>query len=129
MIFGRRDLPDAKNKFIPKTYTTRKGQLLIFSEDYTSAHDADDAATTTTPGSLLFSSSTREFRREILDYGRRRTAARLSLPLVFDRENTLAAIATQRLDTDSIDRVRPGYSAKRYLASLTKRWKPDLVDR
>lgn len=120
-------------KKIPKTYTTRKGQLLLFSEEQlsTSRHEAKEA---------LFSSSIRSFRREVLDFGTTSLPPPQLQPqsqpssAFLERDHTLSSLSNFLKERNTqmayyCDRVRPGYSAKRYLASWIRKWKPDLIDK
>ena len=107
-------------KTLPKTYTTRKGELCIFSEDLNSADNNDGSK---------FSSSIRDFRRNVLDFG-----TKSSPPLFSSREDTIDSFSHLLTEQDLglsyyYDKVRPGYSAKRYLAHWTRNWKPDLINK
>ncbi|XP_064598097.1 uncharacterized protein KIAA2012 homolog [Liolophura sinensis] len=106
---------------VPKTFTTRKGALLLFSEDL---------ATKTTPRNMqdrkqhLVTHSMDDFdlrtvddlAKSILSYGKDENADGMYLGFVHPR----------RWYRET-RRIRPGFSAKRYLSTWTQSWDDALL--
>jgi hypothetical protein len=126
---------------LPKTYLTKKGPLLLFSEDSIIEPDffPDNDRTVQFESSDLKTISS--LRKSILEFGSKQVAAfgknisqeeEVYAKMSFDRANTLDSFSFFRehklnchsLSEDFFQRdskIRPGYSAKRYLSSLARR--------
>lgn len=120
---------------LPKTFTTRKGPLLLFSED-SRVHandflgDAGGGLNNKQPESNELKSfkTIRNLRRSILEFGNQRTAEFIyNRPVeartdsfVMERENTLETFSLFKEikppDENQFEKIRPGFSAKRYLS-------------
>lgn len=141
-------LKSTNNVELPKTFTTRKGQLLIFSEDYTSAseksflhskkshHNNNNKATRAVDKlyasldseSLKSINTTNELRKNILQFGMNTHDLERSNTIdswtLYDKKKS----QSKRETDETSQKIRPGYSAKRYFVNVTKRWKPELLD-
>lgn len=133
---------------MPKTYLTKKGPLLLFSEDSIIEPDffPDNDRTVQFESSNL--KTMRNLRKSILEFGSRHmTSFNKNLAheeevyaakMTFDRENTLDSFSFFRghklncnnLNEDfQFDKIRPGYSAKRYLSNLTRHMAPNVMSK
>lgn len=157
---------------IPKTYTTRKGPLLLFSEDFvgkvelvnnefnidydkriTNESIMSYASTTATSVKDKLSLKTmNDLRTSILTFGAPEIEPldeskhdidssyhlTTTTPAVtaesianLKRESTQAYLKffkTNHNDKRMFNKIRPGFSAKRYLASWSKYWRPELFE-
>ncbi|XP_028621565.1 uncharacterized protein KIAA2012 homolog [Grammomys surdaster] len=108
--------------FLPKTFSTRKGALILYSEGL--------AVSSWTPRGRrkgprkkpdLELHTLRDLKEAILAYGRRkRKQDRAWQPYLYFRSKPESQ--TQR-------QIQPGYSAKRYLRGLLRTWPPDTMYR
>nr|XP_020143643.1 uncharacterized protein KIAA2012 homolog [Microcebus murinus] len=110
--------------FLPKTFSTRKGALILYSEGL--------AVSAWTPeerrkGSYLSKGHGRrlrtvqELKEAILAYGRKqREQDRAWQPYLYFRS---------QLESQARRQIQPGYSAKRYLRGLLQTWPPDTMYR
>lgn len=79
--------------------------------------------------------SLRDFRKEILEFGDTNESSS-SINNRVERENTLESFShlfseEHRLKAsyNDMNKLRPGYSAKRYLSNWIKHWKPEMAER
>ncbi|XP_064647125.1 titin homolog isoform X3 [Lineus longissimus] len=100
---------------LPKTFTTRKGALLLFSEDMAQKRRKNKAYTGTqskmsTSLDDLDLNTVEDFAKKILSYGSHSSddSDRVYLKFVHDRHR------------DRYRFIRPGYSPKRYLANWSR---------
>ncbi|XP_043931038.1 uncharacterized protein KIAA2012 homolog isoform X3 [Protopterus annectens] len=129
--FGTYNLPnkesclhEAWNPALAKTYSTKKGPLVLYSED------------------LALSSWQKETKEFFLQqHGQQKTHPQVELHTLKDLTGAILAYGQKEknhktgnpylhfLNSDQSDKqIRPGYSAKRYLATLSQTWDPDTVD-
>lgn len=105
---------------LPKTYTTRKGPLILFSEDLTLERNEENKPCPKPREKQNKSLHTfGDLRRSILEFG------------VDDSDEWIANDRLQdkeKLDQVLMEKIRPGFSAKRYLSNWTRKWKPDLLE-
>ncbi|ELU01044.1 hypothetical protein CAPTEDRAFT_219271 [Capitella teleta] len=101
---------------VPKTFTTRKGALLLFSEDYALKnrfHETDSEQEEKTSQNKDLR-TVEDLTNSILKYGSRRHGTpEINLHFLHDR---------------NIRRVRPGFSARRYLSRLTRSFDDNFLD-
>ncbi|XP_021054828.1 uncharacterized protein KIAA2012 homolog isoform X2 [Mus pahari] len=110
------------NLFLPKTFSTRKGALILYSEGL--------AASAWTPRERrrgprkkqdLGLHTLQDLKEAILAYGRRKRKQDSAWrPYLYFRSKPERQ--TQR-------QIQPGYSAKRYLRGLLRTWPPDTMHR
>lgn len=128
---------------LPKTFTTRRGPLLLFSEDsrvqsdFYSDHANANAKQNAENNELKSFKTIRNLRRSILEFGNpkdfiyNRTNTKNG-SFLMERENTLETFSlfkdTKPQDDPQFDKIRPGFSAKRYLSNWTRHWRPELFD-
>jgi hypothetical protein len=130
---------------LPKTFTTRKGPLLLFSEDSRVQSDfLSDVGVSMNnkqpeSNELKSFKTTRNLRRSILEFGNHRAEFIYNRPLdaksdsfVMERENTLETFSLFKeikpADENQFEKIRPGFSAKRYLSNWTRHWRPELFE-
>lgn len=131
---------------LPKTFTTRRGPLLLFSEDSSvqsdlfSDHERNAHTNKQAELNELKSFKTiRNLRRSILEFGSQKEPQFVynsqNTPndsFLMERENTLATFSLYKeiksIDDSQFDKIRPGFSAKRYLSNWTRHWRPELFD-
>ena len=140
---------------IPKTFTTRKGPLLIFSEDFVgklSLFNSSSYDSFATPNNELSSPSAElkekspiktinDLRTSILTFGdpndsyedahATNRTENDSYRHRIKREDTLAYLKffKNKNTTKGLEeKIRPGFSAKRYLANWSRHWRPEIYD-
>ncbi|GFR81668.1 reticulocyte-binding protein 2-like protein a [Elysia marginata] len=120
---------------VPKTFTTRKGALLLFSEDLAQRNTDREgsrpphhqkasglsALNSITPASSLDSQvylkTVEDLANSILKYGDQ------------DRPDNAVYLKFVHARRDNFTRqIRPGYSAKRYLSTWTRTWDDTVFD-
>ncbi|GFO32402.1 reticulocyte-binding protein 2-like protein a [Plakobranchus ocellatus] len=120
---------------VPKTFTTRKGALLLFSEDLAQRnigpegsrhlhHQKNGGASglsSITPASSMDSQvylkTVEDLANSILKYGDH------------DRPDNTVYLKFVHARRDNFERqIRPGYSAKRYLSTWTRTWDDTVFD-
>nr|XP_021510048.1 uncharacterized protein KIAA2012 homolog [Meriones unguiculatus] len=108
--------------FLPKTFSTRKGALILYSEGLAvSAWAPRERRRSHRKRRDLELHTLHDLREAILAYGRRkREQDRAWQPYLYFRSKPASQIHRQ---------MQPGYSAKRYLRGLLRTWPPDTVDR
>lgn len=116
---------------LPKTFSTKRGQLLLFSEDYIDKIEQNEeqvglatprtekTKSETTSRSIIEPTlnTTSELRNTILTFGLSKDNA--NDDFISKRENSLAylkLVNNKNKESQQFSRIRPGYSAKRYLA-------------
>ncbi|XP_062052830.1 uncharacterized protein KIAA2012 homolog [Lepus europaeus] len=112
--------------FLPKTFSTRKGALILYSEGLAisawapkdrSKGPYDPKSHGRRPALELL--TLHDLKEAILAYGRRRREQdRAWQPYLYFRSQPESQ--TQR-------QIQPGYSAKRYLRDLLRTWPPDMM--
>ncbi|KAL5005681.1 hypothetical protein ScPMuIL_016839 [Solemya velum] len=116
---------------LPKTFTTRKGALLLYSEDLAQKTSNTDISFSRhrplpdIPRSLddLDLRTVDDLTKSILSYGNGDTEDRAGVYLKFVHSRS-------RRKRDFFERqIRPGFSAKRYLSSWTKSWNDDVLEK
>lgn len=101
---------------LPKTFTTRKGPLLLFSEDFS----LDDFSLDPKIRNIELTKSLKTFgdlRKSILEFGINDDPLKHEYIPEFKQEDYML-----------IEGIRPGFSAKRYLSNWSRKWKPDLLE-
>uniref|UniRef100_A0A8C9A5A0 KIAA2012 n=1 Tax=Prolemur simus TaxID=1328070 RepID=A0A8C9A5A0_PROSS len=110
--------------FLPKTFSTRKGALILYSESL--------AISAWTPEEMRKGSyrskgygrrlhTVQDLKEAILAYGRKqREQDRAWQPYLYFRS---------QLESQAQRQIQPGYSAKRYLRGLLQTWPPDTMYR
>ncbi|XP_053386729.1 uncharacterized protein LOC123538660 isoform X25 [Mercenaria mercenaria] len=122
---------------LPKTFTTRKGALLLFSEDMAHRTKAVEAKKHRHQGfhsdrditlsSLEESSTDRDLKtvddlaKSILAYGSIDESGNMNLKVMAQR--------TKKRRYDFERQIRPGFSAKRYLSTWTKTWDDTTLEK
>uniref|UniRef100_A0A8C4KYU9 KIAA2012 n=1 Tax=Equus asinus asinus TaxID=83772 RepID=A0A8C4KYU9_EQUAS len=114
--------------FLPKTFSTRKGALILYSEGlavsaWTPAERRKGPYGPTGPRKRLDLElhTLQDLKEAILAYGRRQRAQdRAWQPYLHFRSQPESQASRQ---------IQPGYSAKRYLRGLLRTWPPDSVSR
>ncbi|XP_046513736.1 uncharacterized protein KIAA2012 homolog isoform X1 [Equus quagga] len=114
--------------FLPKTFSTRKGALILYSEGlavsaWTPAERRKGPYGPTGPRKRLDLElhTLQDLKEAILAYGRRQRAQdRAWQPYLHFRSQPESQASLQ---------IQPGYSAKRYLRGLLRTWPPDSVSR
>ena len=144
---------------LPKTFSTKKGPLLIFSDHITGSVSSGAGSSEMINGHQINLNSNRErifakeyicendteikslktindLRKSILEFGHiknvgesleRENFAKIKV----NRQNTLESLSflrQHRKDDLQFEKIRPGLSAKRYLANWTRHWRPDLLE-
>ncbi|XP_041374686.1 uncharacterized protein KIAA2012 homolog [Gigantopelta aegis] len=101
---------------LPKTFTTRKGALLLFSEDFALRDKEREAAQK--DGTSLSIHTVEDLAKSILSYGSH------------DRQENTANVYMKFLHQkrDMKRQIRPGFSAKRYLATWTRNWDDSVLE-
>lgn len=130
-----------KNKIkLPKTFTTKKGPLLLFSEEKPKnlankslneftlhrtskkyAHHKNE----------FMSSTINDFRKYVLDFDQNSDKYGMySKSMKLERDNSIVQLnrESKLMGYELFDKIRPGFSAKRYLSNWARHWDPDLVD-
>ncbi|XP_033114055.1 uncharacterized protein LOC117114495 [Anneissia japonica] len=104
-----------------KTFTTRKGALLLYAEDLASAGggatDGKKKALEAEDSSLF--SSTNEFCSAILSYGAKGNE---TSPIFLNFVKGRSVLEASRS-------VRPGFSAKRYMANWSRSWDDSVLNK
>ncbi|XP_059134430.1 uncharacterized protein KIAA2012 homolog isoform X1 [Peromyscus eremicus] len=110
------------NLLLPKTFSTRKGALILYSEGLAvSAWTPKERKRGHRKKPDLELHTLQDLKEAILAYGRRqREQDRAWQPYLYFRSKSKSQ--TQR-------QIQPGYSAKRYLRGLLRTWCPDTVYR
>jgi hypothetical protein len=68
----RHSIRDTQELYVPKTFTTRKGALLLFSEDYAMKHrQTHEEVTTKQPPEAVDLRTVEDLTKSILKYGSR----------------------------------------------------------
>ncbi|XP_029420517.1 uncharacterized protein KIAA2012 homolog [Nannospalax galili] len=108
--------------FLPKTFSTRKGALILYSEGLAvSAWTPKERRRGHRKKLDLELHTLQDLKQAILAYGRRqREEDRAGQPYLYFRSQPESQ--TQR-------QIQPGYSAKRYLRGLLRTWPPDTMYR
>lgn len=132
---------------LPKTFTTRKGPLLLFSEDSRVQSDLLGDSSMMSKQSeinleLKSLKTTRNLRKSILEFGGNveynenlnelTQSNETSDTFEMEREKTLATFSLfkeiKSIDDQQFEKIRPGFSAKRYLSNWTRHWRPELFE-
>nr|AAH72561.1 Gm973 protein [Mus musculus] len=110
------------NLFLPKTFSTRKGALILYSEGLAvSAWTPRDRKRGPRKKQDLGLHTLRDLKEAILAYGRRKRKQDSAWrPYLYFRSKPESQ--TQR-------QIQPGYSAKRYLRGFLRTWPPDIMHR
>ncbi|CAL1539826.1 unnamed protein product [Lymnaea stagnalis] len=112
---------------VPKTFTTRKGALLLFSEDLAQRNTERPAkrlalASHHVSGSMdeqMDLKTVEDLAKSILKYGAE----------VSDEINGKVYLKFVHAQRNNFERqIRPGFSAKRYLATWTRTWDDSVFD-
>ncbi|ERE81092.1 hypothetical protein H671_2g8397 [Cricetulus griseus] len=108
--------------FLPKTFSTRKGALILYSEGLAvSAWTPKERKRGHRKKPDLELHTLQDLKEAILAYGRRqREQDRAWQPYLYFRSKPESQRQRQ---------IQPGYSAKRYLRSLLRTWPPDTMYR
>ncbi|KAH9498772.1 hypothetical protein Btru_005090 [Bulinus truncatus] len=125
--YTTRSLKDSQAYRVPKTFTTRKGALLLFSEDLAQrnteraskgknpAHNHSDVSASA--DSQISLRTVEDLTQSILKYGAQ------------DSMNGKVYLKFLPSRPDNYERqIRPGFSAKRYLATWTRTWDNSVLD-
>jgi hypothetical protein len=146
------NLVEGRQLPLPKTFSTKKGPLLLFSEE-TLLSQAQQSQQNQPKGQLNQNFNSNEIKQtsqSLITIGELRRSI-LKFPSLtnfensnedmsglFEREGTLETLTMFKFNANShlfakddrmIDKIRPGYSAKRYLSSWTKHWQPQLFEK
>lgn len=131
---------------LPKTFTTRRGPLLLFSEDsrvqqtdFFSDHERNAHAKQMETNELKSFKTIRNLRKSILEFGGSKEPIEYTNrqntrndSFIMERENTLETFSLfkeiKTSDDPQFEKIRPGFSAKRYLSNWTRHWRPELFD-
>ena len=130
---------------LPKTYLTKKGPLLLFSEDSIIEPDFFPINDRTVQLECSDLKTTRHLRNSILEFGSRHMQPfhkineddTIYTRMTFDRENTIDSFSffkQHKLNYNNLnedfqfDKIRPGFSAKRYLSNLTRHMNPRVIN-
>ena len=126
-----------KSHTLPKTYLTKKGPLLLFSEDSIIETDFFPVHNERTVQIESSIKTTKNLRKSILEFGLQMGSFKKSKSVELERQNTLESFSFfkhPRFEAQNyaheefqFDKIRPGYSAKRYLSSLTKHSQPGVL--
>ena len=127
-----------KSHSLPKTFLTKKGPLLLFSEDSIIETDFFPIHNERTVQIESSIKTTKNLRKSILEFGLHMGSFKKSKTVELERQNTLESFSffkNPRFEAENyaavedfqFDKIRPGYSAKRYLSSLTKHWQPGAL--
>ncbi|KAL3855495.1 hypothetical protein ACJMK2_014703 [Sinanodonta woodiana] len=123
-----------KEIYLPKTFTTRKGALLLFSEDLAhrtrqadfkrhshhkgSEQDSTDLSESAEDNDIK---TVEDLTKSILSYGKQGKER---------EENDVYLKFVHSRRRDYFDRqIRPGFSAKRYLSTWTKSWDDSVLEK
>uniref|UniRef100_A0A0B7AKS0 Uncharacterized protein n=1 Tax=Arion vulgaris TaxID=1028688 RepID=A0A0B7AKS0_9EUPU len=104
---------------VPKTYSTRKGALLLFSEDLAQKYAVADleASETVTNKHKVYLRTVEDLANSILKYGSQ------------GHVNDNFYLKFARAHCGTFERqFRPGFSAKRYLSTWTRTWDDSVYD-
>lgn len=157
---------------LPKTFSTKKGPLILFSEEpptlvapphslnttslsmYTNPKDTPrsnhraaskyiESKSQSKFNDLNALKTINDLRKSILEFGSYDNSAQNTKRSLYDKEddsfvprlerkNTLESMSINKKLNNSDDlnepKIRPGLSAKRYLANWTRHWKPQLYE-
>ncbi|XP_041503073.1 uncharacterized protein KIAA2012 homolog [Microtus oregoni] len=108
--------------FLPKTFSTRKGALILYSEGLAvSAWTPKERRRGHWKKPDLELHTLQDLKEAILAYGRRqREQDRAWQPYLYFRSKP---------ESQTLRQIQPGYSAKRYLRGLLRTWPPDTMYR
>ncbi|XP_075812090.1 uncharacterized protein KIAA2012 homolog [Microtus pennsylvanicus] len=108
--------------FLPKTFSTRKGALILYSEGLAvSAWTPKERRRGHRKKPDLELHTLQDLKEAILAYGRRqRQQDRAWQPYLYFRSKP---------ESQTLRQIQPGYSAKRYLRGLLRTWPPDTMYR
>ncbi|KAM7316157.1 hypothetical protein ACRRTK_024837 [Alexandromys fortis] len=108
--------------FLPKTFSTRKGALILYSEGLAvSAWTPKERRRGHRKKPDLELHTLQDLKEAILAYGRRqREQDRAWQPYLYFRSKP---------ESQTLRQIQPGYSAKRYLRGLLRTWPPDTMYR
>ncbi|XP_067685707.1 uncharacterized protein KIAA2012-like [Haliotis asinina] len=117
-----RESRDHQEIHLPKTFTTRKGALLLFSEDLAlrdsereqTEHQQTKPVSKSTDGPLDLR-TVDDLAKSILSYGNH-------------DNNSVYLKFLHRKREKHYRQIRPGFSAKRYLATWTKSWDDSVLE-
>ncbi|XP_071822801.1 uncharacterized protein [Apostichopus japonicus] len=106
-----------------KTYTTRKGALLLYAEDLALSYPSQNSHRRPRKKALEaedsnYLSTMKDLRSAILSYGGKEQS-----------ENVFMGFSNSKMNSFNSPRtVRPGFSAKRYLANWSKSWDDSILN-
>ncbi|XP_057614279.1 uncharacterized protein KIAA2012 homolog [Chionomys nivalis] len=108
--------------FLPKTFSTRKGALILYSEGLAvSAWTPKERRRGHRKKPDLELHTLQDLKEAILAYGRRQKEQdRAWQPYLYFRSKP---------ESQTLRQIQPGYSAKRYLRGLLRTWPPDTMYR
>ena len=119
----RNDPNDNRQMHLPKTFSTRKGPLILFSEEFTQSQNIFEE---TPQNSRNFYSENEheiktlgDLRKSILEFGMLDTDRSNN----FEKQLTFDSFGEKRLVGENLiqlEKIRPGFSAKRYLSNWSK---------
>lgn len=122
-----------KEIILPKTFTTRKGALLLFSEDLANKNRRwDGVCLKEDNGQLSIGIEEQEEKqnREPLDVDRRTVDEFAQSILAFGNQQRNHNYVQLLTNIDNLHRqFRPGFSAKRYLSTWSKYWDHSTLDK
>ena len=125
LLINRNGFQENRELHLPKTFTTRKGPLLLFSEDLSYDYLTDESLnlpTKTTRSNTDKPLKTfGDLRRSILEFGVNESDDWLLL----DSQRTNHS---QDKNLVFLEKIRPGFSARRYLSNWSRKWKPELLE-
>lgn len=125
LLTSRNSYQENRELHLPKTFSTRKGPLILFSEDLTYEQLSDESITQ--PSKISRSNTEKplktfgDLRRSILEFGVNENDDWLQL----DSQKTNSS---QDQNLMFLEKIRPGFSARRYLSNWSRKWKPELLE-
>lgn len=119
-LSSNNSVAEQRELHLPKTFSTRKGPLILFSEDLTLERNEEDRPCPKPREKQNKPLRTfGDLRRSILEFGVDDSDDWIGIDRLSDKEKS---------DQVLIEKIRPGFSAKRYLSNWTRKWKPDLLE-
>ena len=138
-----------KNSILPKKFSAKKADLLIYKNQLIGHNNGEmingqkekiynREYFSEIKNELKSLKTISDLRKSILAFGGtprnnyNHHETQNNTPFIFNRQNTLESLSFYKEHEHKNDyqyeKIRPGYSAKRYLANLTRHWRPDLLE-
>ncbi|CAF0829746.1 unnamed protein product [Brachionus calyciflorus] len=122
LLINRGSVLEQRQLHLPKTFTTRKGPLILFSEELN--NDLVDGLSPKQKNSNHTNDrpikTFGDLKRSILEFGSNETDDWLRFDNIKENHSDENLVY--------LEKIRPGFSAKRYLSNWSRKWKPELLE-